>query len=45
MSQSIDDKKTDPEGYVVQHKGQIVKMVNRAKFSQANFNVKNSFKK
>jgi hypothetical protein len=38
MSQSIDDKKTSPEGYVVQHKGQIVKMVNRKEFSQANFN-------
>ena len=38
MSQSIEGKKTNPEGYVVQHKGQIVKMVNRKEFSQANFN-------
>jgi hypothetical protein len=38
MTQSISGEKTDPEGYVVQHKGQIVKLVNRAKFSQANFN-------
>jgi Family of unknown function (DUF6267) len=38
MSQSIEGKKTDPEGYVVQHKGKITKMVNRAEFSQANFN-------
>jgi len=38
LQQSLDSKKTDPEGYVVQHKGRIVKMVNRAEFSQANFN-------
>jgi len=38
MHQSIEGKKTDPEGYVVQHKGQITKMVNRKEFSQANFN-------
>jgi len=38
MSQSIEGKKTDPEGYVVQHKGKITKMVNRKEFSQANFN-------
>ena len=38
LTQSIEGKKTNPEGYVVQHKGQIVKMVNRKDFSQANFN-------
>ena len=38
MSQSIEGKKTDPEGYVVHHKGKITKMVNRHEFSQANFN-------
>jgi len=38
MSQSIDDKPTNPEGYVVKHKGRIIKMVNRSEFSQANFN-------
>jgi len=38
MHQSIDDKKTNPEGYVVQHKGQITKMVNRSEFAKANFN-------
>jgi hypothetical protein len=38
MTQSIEGKKTDPEGYVVQHKGSITKMVNRKEFSQANFN-------
>jgi Family of unknown function (DUF6267) len=38
MQQSIDSKETDPEGYVVQHKGGIVKFVNRHEFSQANFN-------
>jgi len=38
MSQSIEGKKTDPEGYVVQHKGQITKMVNRGEFAKANFN-------
>ena len=37
MKQSIDDKETDPEGHVVQHKGEIVKMVNRQEFSRANF--------
>lgn len=45
MMQSVDDKRTDPEGYVVQHKGQIVKMVNRDEFSRANFAAKNSFKR
>jgi hypothetical protein len=38
MHQSIEGQRTNPEGYVVQHKGQIVKMVNRKEFSQANFN-------
>lgn len=45
MHQSVDDKKTSPEGYVVQHKGQIVKMVNRGEFSRANFAAKNAFKR
>lgn len=45
MHQSIDGKMTNPEGYVVQHKGNIVKMVNRGEFSQANFAAKNAFKK
>lgn len=45
MHQSVDGKKTNPEGYVVQHKGQIVKMVNRGEFSRANFAAKNAFKK
>lgn len=38
MQQSIEGKKTNPEGYVVHHKGEITKMVNRKEFSQANFN-------
>jgi len=38
MQQSIEGKKTDPEGYVVQHEGQITKMVNRGEFARANFN-------
>jgi hypothetical protein len=38
MQQSIEGKKTDPEGYVVQHQGQITKMVNRGEFAKANFN-------
>lgn len=38
MQQSIEGKETNPEGYVVQHKGRIVKFVNRHEFSQANFN-------
>jgi len=38
MQQSIEGKKTDPEGYVVQHKGEIIKAVKREVFSQANFN-------
>jgi hypothetical protein len=38
MQQSIEGKKTDPEGYVVQHEGQITKMVNRGEFAKANFN-------
>jgi hypothetical protein len=44
MQQSIDGKKTSPEGYVVQHKGQIVKMVDRGEFSRANFAAKTAFK-
>lgn len=38
MQQSIEGKKTDPEGYVVQHEGEITKMVNRGEFAKANFN-------
>lgn len=45
MKQSIDGKKTDPEGYVVHHKGQSVKMVNRQEFARANFNAAKEWKK
>lgn len=37
MRQTIDGKDSDPEGHVVQHQGQIIKMVDREKFSRANF--------
>ncbi|CAB5221520.1 hypothetical protein UFOVP245_176 [uncultured Caudovirales phage] len=40
MTQSIEGEKSDPEGYVVKHKGEIIKMVHRGKFSQANFKPK-----
>jgi len=38
MQQSIGGEKTTPEGYTVQHKGQIVKAVNRQEFAKKNFN-------
>lgn len=37
MKQSIDGKSTDPEGYVMQHKGRVTKLVNRGEFARANF--------
>lgn len=45
MRQSIADKETDPEGYVVQHKGRITKMVDRGEFSRANFAKPKEWKK
>ena len=45
MRQSIEDKETHPEGYVVQHKGRIIKMVDRGEFSRANFNKPKEWKK
>ena len=38
-------KETDPEGYVVQHKGRITKMVDRGEFSRANFAKPKEWKK
>ena len=36
LEHDIDGKKTDPEGFVVNHAGQPTKLVNRAEFSKAN---------
>ena len=36
LEHDIDGKKTDPEGFVVNHAGQPTKLVNRAEFSRAN---------
>jgi len=45
MTQSIDGTETDPEGYVVQHRDNIVKLVDRGEFSRANFNKPKEWKK
>ncbi len=45
MQQSIEGKKTDPEGYVVQHKGKIIKAVEREVFSHFNFNKPKTWEK
>lgn len=37
MKQTIDGNGTDPEGYVVQHKNRVTKLVNRSEFAKANF--------
>jgi hypothetical protein len=36
LEHDIDGKKTDPEGFVVNHAGQPTKLVNREEFSKAN---------
>lgn len=36
LEHDIDGKKTDPEGFVINHAGQPTKLVNRAEFSKAN---------
>ena len=36
LEHHIDDKRTGPEGFVVNHGGQPTKLVNRAEFSKAN---------
>jgi hypothetical protein len=36
LSHHIDGKETHPEGYVVTHKNEPTKLVNRAEFSRAN---------
>lgn len=36
LEHHIDNKPTDPEGFVVNHRGQPTKLVNRAEFSKAN---------
>lgn len=37
MRQTIDDKETNPEGYVIHHDGKTKKIINRQVFSRANF--------
>jgi hypothetical protein len=36
LEHHIDNKRTDPEGFVIQHAGEPTKLVNRAEFSKAN---------
>ena len=36
LEHDIDGKKTDPEGFVVNHAGEPTKLVNRKEFSKAN---------
>ena len=36
LSHHIDAQETNPEGYVVHHKNEPTKLVNRAEFSRAN---------
>ena len=36
LEHHIDNKPTDPEGYVVNHEGQPDKLVNRKEFAKAN---------
>ena len=36
LSHHIEGKETHPEGYVVTHKGEPTKLVDRAEFSRAN---------
>ena len=45
MEHHIDGKEADPEGYVVDHSGESVKLVNREKFSAANFAATKEWKK
>ena len=36
LEHHIDSKRTNPEGFVVNHSGEPTKLVNRAEFSKAN---------
>ena len=36
LEHHIDDKKTGPEGFVVNHAGEPTKLVNRSEFAKAN---------
>lgn len=45
LSHHIDGQETQPEGFVVNHKGQPTKLVNRAEFSRANLLKIKSWKK
>ena len=36
LEHHIDSKRTDPEGFVVNHAGEPTKLVNRAEFARAN---------
>jgi hypothetical protein len=45
LEHHIGTKKTDPEGFVVNHAGEPTKLVNRAEFAKANLLRPNKFKK
>lgn len=45
MEHHIDDKEAEPEGYVAHHNGGSIKLVNRKKFSAANFAAVKAWKK
>jgi hypothetical protein len=38
LTHDIEGKETSPEGYVVNHKNKLSKLVNRSEFAKANFN-------
>lgn len=44
LEHHIDGAEAEPEGYVAHHKGQSIKLVNREKFSRANFAATKSWK-
>ena len=37
LEHHVNDERTDPEGFVVNHDGQPTKLVNRKEFSRLNF--------